>query len=535
MRGLALAVALGTLAVAQYGPCSASGVVVQDGSGLPVARARLLFSEASRPGAMTLGYFTDDQGHFEAFGLDPANYSISIQKAGFVEVAQGQAPDGGAQVRLAGKCAVTGLEYLMAPAAVISGRLLDKDGQPLGITTVDAMRRRWMNGRWQFLKIASAMSDGEGRYRIARLPMGTYALRVHPPAPVTVRYGDIGGVAQVAAPAFYPGVYESSRAKVIQVNAPAEMGGYDFGPVLIQLLRVEGRVTGADGQGPPAQCRVSARPRESIDTREYEATYSPESGAFSLSEVPPGSYLLTAYAEESDRLWSAVLQLDLEGSDATGLHLALEPPSAVPGRVTLTSGARPVHGVWLKLKPSAPLAALDDDGPADADGNFQFNFVLHERYHLAAGSTEPNVYLKSAQADGKLVEGTLLDWTVKAPRRLEVVVGDDAGVVEGTVHTQAAQPVRGYYVVLVPADMSRLAGSELLTQPTQANGGFRISNVPPGDYYAYSFAFLVRDKTSDPAMLSDPLWVPGYRGQAATITVAPRGTARADLRPQPLP
>lgn len=522
-------------AAGQYGPCTASGVVVQEGSGQGIPRAKLLFTASTRPGSITLGYFTDDQGRFEAFGLDPTSYSVSVQKTGFVESARDAAGEGGDLLRLGGRCDAKGLQYVMAPAAVISGRIVDRNGLSQGITTVEAMRRGWLNGRWQFRKVASTFSDGQGRYRIARLPLGTYVLRVHPSAPVTVKYGEGSGFTQVSAPAYYPGVYESSKAQLIHVREPGEMGGYDFSPLMTQLLRVEGRVTGLEGRMVPQQCRVSLRPSDLADVREYQANCQLDSGNFAFAEIPPGNYRATAYAADAENVVSAVRELDLQGSDVTGLTLAIEPPSTVKGRATLAGGVPPPNGTWLKLKPASAAPAVDDASPINAAGQLEFSMVLHDRYRLSAGSNQPNLYLQSVQADGKAVEGTLLDWTTQPPDRLEVVLGQDGGSVEGTVRGAFSQPVKGYYVVLVPADLSKLAGSELLTQPTQANGAFQITNVPPGDYYAYSFAFLARDRINDPAMLSDPLWVPGYRGQPATVHVAPHGSTRIDLPPQPLP
>ncbi|MGJ5813216.1 hypothetical protein [Paludibaculum fermentans] len=535
MKAIWLAVAFGGWVWAQYGPCTASGVVVQEGSGQGIPRARLLFTQATRPGSITLGYFTDDQGRFDAFGLDPTSYAVSVQKAGFVESARDLAGGGGDLLRLGGRCEAKGLQYVMAQAAVISGRVVDRNGQPLGITTVDAMRRGWLNGRWQFRKVASTFSDGQGRYRIARLPLGTYVLRAHPPAPVTVKYGEGSGLTQVSAPAYYPGVYESSRAQLIHVRATGEMGGYDFGPMMTQLLRVEGRVTGLDGQMAPADCRVLLRPADLTDARQYAAQCQPESGAFAFAEIPPGSYQAAAYAADAENVMSAVREVELQGGDATGLTLALERPSTVKGHAALAGGAPLPGGAWLKLLPASVFPAIDDTSPISSGGQLEFNLVLHDRYRLSVGSTQPNLYLQSVRADGKVLEGTLLDWSVRPAARLEVVLGHDAGRVEGTVRAPLSQPVRGYYVVLVPADLSRLAGAELLTQPTQANGAFQITNVPPGDYYAYAFAFLVRDRINDPAMLADPLWVPAYRGQPTTVHVEPYGAVKVELQPQPLP
>ncbi|MBL0161831.1 MAG: hypothetical protein IPP47_32940 [Bryobacterales bacterium] len=67
MRPLLL-LAMAASALAQTGPCSSEGTVLQDGNGAPVARARVLFRKIGAGSQLALGYFTDDNGAFARKG-----------------------------------------------------------------------------------------------------------------------------------------------------------------------------------------------------------------------------------------------------------------------------------------------------------------------------------------------------------------------------------------------------------------------------------------------------------------------------------
>ena len=532
MKVLALlAVAAG--AYAQTGPCAAEGTVLQDGNGAPVARARVLFRKAGTA-SVALGYFTDDNGRFRAEGLDGTPYGVTVDKAGFLPPLAARRPRSGPRVDLGKGCQTTGLQYLLIPSAILTGRLMDTNGQPAARANVQAQRRGWLNGRWQFRTVSSARANEQGEFRISRLPAGQYVLRATPAGPMTVSFRDPAGPTHYVAPAYYPGVYEPAQARMISVETGVEQGGFDFGPMLVPFLTVSGRVLDAEGQGAPSHCQVLLRPADGYG-EERVGRYAAQTGEFNFPEVAPGRYQLLAYAAGATTIATASRELELTENDLGGLQLQLEPPSAVKGRATLQGGSLPVGAIQVNLLPMSPKVAAASPAQIEEDGTFTIPLVGHDRYRIAVTSNQPNIYLRSVSAGGKPQPGHWVDWTIAGPREIGVLLANDGGRLEGAISGRTGLS-ENVFVVLVPADMERLAGSTLIVgHAGLAEGRFRITSIPPGDYLAYAFAIGMGDGENDPAMLADPAWVPFYKGPGTAVRIEPNSPARVTLAILPLP
>jgi hypothetical protein len=534
-------------ALAQTGPCTAEGTVRQDGNGAPVARARVLFRKSGAGSQLALGYFTDDNGRFRAEGLDQATYGVSVHKVGFLPPVAARRPRSGARLELTNACQQTGLQYLLIPSAILSGRLTDTNGQPAARAGVEAQRRAWLNGRWQFRTVSTASANAQGEFRISRLPAGQYVLRAQPGGPMTVSFRDPSGPTHYAAPAYYPGVYEAAKAQIITVDTGVELGGFDFGPMLVPFFTVSGRVLDAEGQGAPSRCQVLLRPAIG-GGEERIARYSAQTGEFIFPEVAPGKYQLLAYAAGATTIGTASRELELTENNAAGLQLQLEPPFAVQGRATLQGGALPLGAIQVILLPTTPKAAAASPALVEDDGTFTVPLVSHDRYRILVTSNQPNIYLKSVSEGGKPQPGHWIDWTFGGPRQISVLLANDGGRLEAEFNGDSG-PAENIYVVLVPADMDKLAGSTLMvgqagivrrSSLVQSGGvvrlgAFRMANIPPGDYLAYAFGMGISDGDSDPAMLADPAWVPYYKGPGTPVRIEPNAQARIALDILPLP
>ncbi len=533
MRG-PLAWAMMLTAAGQSGPCSAEGTVRVDGNGAAVARARVLFRQAGAVGRPLLGYFTDDNGRFRAEGLEGGVYHVSVHKVGLLSPPAIRRQRSATMVNLERNCQQSGLQYLLAPAAVLSGRVTDANGRPAARAGVEAQRRAWLNGRWQFRTVASGVSNEQGEFRISGVPAGQYVLRAHPAGPMTISFRDPAGPAHYVVPAYYPGVYEASKAQTIAVAAGAELGGFDFGPMLIPYFQVSGQVVGLEGEGAPSHCQVLLRPEEGAG-EERMARYAAQTGEFVFNDVAPGRYQLLAYAVGSTTIGTASRILEIAGNHATGLQVQLEAPFPVQGRAVLQGGALPVGAVQVTLVPASPKVAAASPVVVADDGTFTIPLVGHDRYRVAVTSTQPNIYLRSVSAGAKPQPGEWIDWTMGGPRQIGVLLANDGGRLEGAF-SGVTSPGENVYVVLVPAAMERLAGSTLrVSLGGMAPGRFRMANIMPGDYLAYAFPIGLGDDGADPAMLADPSWVPFYKGAGTAVRIEANSRAEVALPILPLP
>ena len=514
-------------ALAQQGPCTAAGIVVREGDGAPVPHARIFFRTAGAQQSLVLGYFSGDDGRFLATGLDPAAYSLSVHKRGLLAAAKSPS-----SLNLSRDCHPAGLALSLSPAATLSGRVSAPAGIAPGLMRVEAQKRAWFNGRWQFRGVASVTANASGEFRIPNLPAGSYVLRAFPSGPQTVSFRDLAGPEQSVSPAYFPGVLTSAQARPVAVEAGAEAAGLDFPLLLTPLVRVSGHVLSGEGLKAPAWCSVSLR--SSPPGSAFDARYQPSDGSFVFPEVPPGDYDLLAYSAESTNVGSASRRLRVDSTDLDGIDLALDPPFTLQARASLQGGALPASGLSVRLRPLTLRGLEEEPVPVSPEGAVEFSAFLRDRYRVEFSSTQPNIYLRSILVGGRALPGAVLDLTEpSATRDLTLLLANDGGRVEGLATGMAAAAQA--FAVLVPADLSQLAGATLRTAQIAIGGRFRLASVPPGDYLVYAFAQTPGNAFQLESMLQDPGWVPTFKGQPATLRVEPNSLATIQLSTQPPP
>jgi hypothetical protein len=523
----ALLLLLLTPAFAQQGPCTVEGTVTRAGDGAPVPHARIFFRTTSTQQALVLGYFSGDDGRFTATGLNPATYSLSVQKRGLLA-----APKSPTSINLSRDCHARGLALSLSPAATLSGRVTAPAGLGSGGVRVEAQRRAWFNGRWQYRATASVNANALGEFRIANLPAGGYILRAYPAGPQSVSFRNLGGPEQSISPSYFPGVLSSTQARPVAVEAGAEAAGLDFPLLLTPLVRVAGRIVSSEGLKAPAWCSVSLR--SSPPGSSFDARYQASDGSFVFPEVPPGDYDLLAYSAESASVGSASRRIRVDANDLDGLDVALDPPFTLQARATLQGGTLPASGLHVRLHPLTLRGVEEEPVPVAADGAVEFNAFLRDRYRVEFTSTQPDIYLKSILVAGRALPSTVLDITdPSSARELMLLLANDGGRVEG-VATGFATASLGF-AVLVPADLSQLSSATLRTAQISIDGRFRLASVPPGDYLVYAFSQSLGGAFQLEPMLQDPGWVPTFKGPATTLRVEPNSLAKVQLSVQPPP
>lgn len=514
-------------ALAQRGPCTAEGFVVRAGDGAPVPNARVFFRSANPQQPLVLGYFSGDDGRFFATGLDAAAYTLSVLKRGLLAT-----PTSPASINFSHNCNASGLTLTLSPAATLSGRISVPAGLPSGGIRVEAQKRAWFNGRWQYRGVASANANSSGEYRLPNLPAGSYVVRAYPSSPQTVSFRDLGGPEQSVSASYFPGVLISTQARAVTVESGAELGGLDFPLLLTPYVRVSGRVLSGEGLKAPAWCSVSLR--SSPPGATYDARYQPADGSFVFPEVPPGEYDLLAYSAETANIGSASRRIRIDSSDLEGLEIPLDPPFTLTARVTLPDTALPPSGLTVRLRPLTLRGVEEEAVPVSPEGTAEFSAFLRDRYRVELSSTRPDIYLNSIRIAGRPISGSVLDLTeLVTLKDLTLELAANGGRVEGFATGSAVASQS--FAVLVPADLSRLAGSTLRTAQISIDGRFALTSVPPGDYLVYAFSQPLGQAFQLEQMLQDPAWVPTFKGPATNLRIDPNQLAKVHLSVQPPP
>ena len=292
-------------AQAPTGSASLAGRVLTADTGRPVKRARITASAGGRQSRTTS---TDDQGRFQIAGLPAGSYTLTAFKNGFVNATYGQRRplQPGTPVELAEGRAIENLDLRLTRGAVITGRVLDEDGEALVRAIVAVERYQYVRGERQLIAAGGGMTDDRGQYRVFGLAPGDYYVSASTPGgpqgpgrgmqAFAMAGGGRGGRGFFGgapddpdpvgyASTYYPGVINASDAGKVTVGPGQELEGIDFQAQLVTLATVRGFVVGADG---PVSVLLAPQASGGVRRGQILRGGSQGDGSFSISSVPPG-------------------------------------------------------------------------------------------------------------------------------------------------------------------------------------------------------------------------------------------------------
>ena len=147
--------------------CSVSGLVVKlEGSApLPSSTVRL---QSIDDHSRTFSGVTDLGGRFEVKGIAPGRYRLRVIRNGSVTQEYGQKTpnDPGAVLALSPGQDLKDLLFRLLPAAVISGRVQNENGDPLPWVRVSALRATYTRGKRTLSGEVTVVTNDLGEYRL---------------------------------------------------------------------------------------------------------------------------------------------------------------------------------------------------------------------------------------------------------------------------------------------------------------------------------------------------------------------------------
>ena len=330
-----------------------SGRVVLDGPGTPVRRARVVLSGAELGGARTT--LTDEQGTFTFQLLPAGRFTMTASKAGFVDGTFGSKRAGrpGTPIQLTEGQQLDKMTITMPRGGVITGVVIDENGEPSPGTQVRAMRAVIRTGEKALQQAGQDQTDDRGIYRIYQLQPGDYVVSA---VPRNMNIGDlrdvvatqaaqlqtalsnggrggalaaagvdlsalganVGPAAQqildrlsqlqglganapqptVYAPVYYPGTTSPAGASTLTLGIGEERTNVDFQLQLVATAKIDGSVSTMDGGALPQGTQVALVPtdRSAIPGLGLNVTRVDASGHFVFRDVTPGLYAVQARA-----------------------------------------------------------------------------------------------------------------------------------------------------------------------------------------------------------------------------------------------
>lgn len=528
-------------------PASIAGMVVRADTGEPLKKATLsLSNEDSETRYLSR---TDSEGRFLIANLAPGRYNLWASCQGYVSTAYGakstrrQAPP----VVLEKGQELRGILIRLQRTAVIAGRVLDENGDPVQGATVSAQSYYGRGKNRQLRERESAQTSDLGEYRIFGLEPGKYFLRA---APSQDYYGAWAILRMperardpkqqsepvfVYPPIFYPAATNISEASRIELK-PGDEFRADFAFAPVSAFSVSGHVVGALSKSRDALV-VTLSPKNENGSNQ-QATRVGKDGSYEITDVLPGSYnLLISVAEDyysSSQQMAVKRAIEVTNNDLDNVDLVLPVASKIEirGRLNIEGEVTPnFQRFGVQLTPSD-----GDDNDASAwkysqvssDGTFSFQQISPGTYFIEASDRSPTVrrgyYLKSARYGTRDVTDSGLTVTEGTQPRLDVVLGFSSLRIEGVVVDDKGLPVGGAAVVAMPRDSTRANLYRSRGATTDKNGGFVISNVRPGEYKLLAF------DNADYADYSDPEFVQQHDSASVTAQAQPGNSAKVKLK-----
>lgn len=478
-----------------------SGRVTRLDDGRPLRRVQVSVSAANArdlPNALT-----DDDGRYVLEGLPAGRYTLTAQKGGFVTLQYGQRRpfEQGRPIDVANGAKLTDLHLALPRGAVVAGRVLDQDGEPVPGAAVQIFRRRFVKGRHQLIAAFSGETDDQGRFRIFGLQPATYYLGAGVmddarPSGLMTSIGLVG-----TAVTFYPGVSSAEQAQPLSVELGQEVDVV-LSLVPAALATIAGEVRTADGQ-PPRDISVSVA-TYTANSMSSRGVALGADGTFSLSGLPPGTYTVSARSRTGSSF--ANQQVSLQGSNVR-VQLVMRRPDVIRGRISFEGGTPPEAPSLVRVSAAlADAATLDNMSVGSPETNADWTFVTPVapgarviRVNAPSGWT-----LKSVHSGAADITDTPVQFGSGDVNGLEIVLTNRLAEVSGSIRDGRGQAVGDATVVLFADDPNKWGiETRYITRvrPDQS-GRFAHRGLPPGSYLAVALDWLEDGEETNPETLA---------------------------------
>ncbi len=533
---------------------SAKGMVIKAGTDEPVRRATIRL-QGFEGESQKYQVITDAEGRFEIKDIEPGRYSLQVERDGF---RVGRVGIGSAWTRSRERVPVVfspgqklDIVAYLIPGGVISGRVVDVDGEPVSKAQVQALRHAFIFGKMRMVPADQTRTDDLGEFRLHGLRAGSFYLLVTPgrewnSPPVLAAGGLSSKETLVYAPTFYPGVTARSDAEKLEIKSGQEIRA-NFSLVPVAAVQVRGRLTST---APEPGLRVALIPQDEVafSFALFRSNVEVQKdGTFQIDGVLPGSYTLMAVSTASQRFEQVASEkIEVGKTDISDLTLAMSPVgrATVKGRIRIEGNSSfDLTNVMVSISPD------NDDGSGifarygrrgrglggvEADGAFEFEDVTDGTYRVEVGgrrgmgwsSEVSGLYLKSAtvgKTDARDEGFTISEGRVAGP--LEIVLSAFAAQIEGAVLDDQQKPVAGIRVVAAPEEKRRHIDGWYRADVTDQNGRFLMKAVRPGSY-----TMLALDSDNNLYETYDPELIKKFEDKGVNVTVKENDRKAIELK-----
>jgi hypothetical protein len=373
------------------------GVVINALTNEPLRKAHVTLDGEKIRYAVVSG----NEGKFRFEGIEPGEYQPEAQRQGFLDAddEEGFGVAKGEHIR--------DVVIKLTPQGVISGHVVDEDGDPVPALLVRAARTIHIDGRAVQLGSEQAFTDNEGYFLLSELQAGRYYLSVQPS-----RHGRTP--AQRGRPGIEQEFVHTDDPVPRDIIAGAALRNVEIHIRRSAVFRIRGLVSNPpkDRMGiyllPPDRRRHPNEPQANL-----------QDGAFEFESIAPGNYVLSF---TTGALFSHIPVTVADG-DLDGIVAELTPGPSVQGTIKMDGGGR------FPKPPELQLVGFQANMVvAKEDGTFGWT-NLAPKQHVIDYAPPEGHYVKSVQFNHQPVTLPVLDLTFSAGGRLDIVVAPNAATI----------------------------------------------------------------------------------------------------------
>jgi len=520
-------------------PMTASirGTVTAADTGAPVRGAEVRV--ASTGSYRRLGT-TDGDGRFDLSNLPGGEYRLTVSRSGFTSLQYGQRrPLEAAELISLPPGGEFAANLALTRGGAISGHIYDRFGDPIAGTRVQVLRSRMSQGQRRIQSLGSFdRTDDTGAFRIYGLPPGDYFVTASP---------EVTDPTNREPPAFYPGTSTIAEAIPISLASGGEAVA-DFQMPAVRNARISGIVLNSSGAPVAAMVRLAsevvvlgpaleAAPPPALM---INADSGPD-GRFTIDNVPPGPYTLTAQSTFDSGVVAAALTSTRQDLRVRAQEMMRAMASRGPETASMTLAvAGDMSDLTLVTQPSGSITVryVADTGVVSP---LPRNLRVNTRSRDASGvsfmggsvTSRGGFTMRSPSGPFNLeVDGLPADWVVRAVlvdgvdltdqpidlhgrnSEVRIVLSDRGGAITGAV--QARADTAGRTVVAFPDDPNRWSypSRYVRTAKTDDQGRFAITGLPPDErYLVLAVDYLEDGDEQDPQVLEQ------FRARSTSVTL----------------
>lgn len=493
---------------------SIEGTVIKDPGDQPLKKATIQVIPEQEGGANYTAV-SDAEGKFKIDSVQPGRYRLFVERTGFIEVDQAGRRRPGTALSIKAGQSATDLRLRMLTAAVITGRVVDEDGDPMANVEISVLRYGYSSGRRQLEQERSERTNDVGEFRIGGLLPGRYFVSASP-AP------DFSSIVPAKEPAqsvskpdmgyvttYYPGTIDRSQAAPLELH-PGDDVPVDFTLVPTRTFRVRGSVANlGTSQNSVSRGVVMLHPKEFNEV--FSAAEVDKDGNFEIRGVAPGSYTISVMRNNGDTAQVSYEELEVGNADVNQVRLVPIQGSQIHGQLHIENVGRvdlSTLAVLLRPADGTDMSNSFESGQARVkpDGTFEIKNVSPGRYTVAvSGGTRSmrDYFLKKVIAGGRDVSDGTLTVPAGSSFSMSLLVSPLAASLDGAVLDENNRPAANVTVVAVPDASHQNQLDRYQRSMTDQYGRFTLRGLSPGQYTVFAWQHVEEGAYYDPEFLKE--------------------------------